>query len=596
MKKNNYRRTFSANILLSESLSEVVSHLPPVDVIEKLKGEANYYGASSEVARQLGSVEQSASGARWEHGWKHGAVSTAEHIGGYQLKKRKSLHLVSTQKHEAILRSEGFSNVHAVGLPYLYADQPKLKRRKGSLLVCPGHTSTYSDQDWSKNAEEYAERIVEIKEGFSDVLVCLSANCIEREQWVHEFEAKGIPWVMGAWIYDRNALRRMRCLFSQFEFVTTNCVGSHIVYSSYEGCKISIWGWQDLYRPEDFINEPIYKDKEDFLADSLSWGTQAWMRAHYGQLFHESPQDAVVLKDWAAQQLGEAYKKPVEELADLFGWARSSRASSSAIEIDEFVDFSSSTTAKGKLERCLEFLRGDTRARLAKLDPSQSGIVSLEGIAFRCHAVGSLLRALDRLSRLYQWSRAHSKSINRAIFVGGSELELICCLRNCPGLELSYIGSNSIQADLLEANLVRFGYQKVDILRELPDLESRYCEHPSDLIEVDTGPLLPVLVQTKSLSERLNAQATNFLYVDLDLTSCQVVESSLAQSASVNFIWMHSRRLVPEDSTLVRLIESMKRWGFEFDDLSRSSIHGDGPSQYVYSAIRSQPSEASLGG
>jgi hypothetical protein len=184
MEEDNNRQTFSSNVLLSESLSEIVSQLPPVDCIWKLKGEANYYGASSEIARQIGSLEQCAPGVRWEHGWKYGAVSTAEHIGGYQKKKSKSLHLVSNSKHEAILRTEGFSNVHAVGLPYLYADKPNLVRRKGSLLVCPGHTSTYSDQDWSKPAEEYADCIAEIKEGYSDVLVCLSADCIDREQWV----------------------------------------------------------------------------------------------------------------------------------------------------------------------------------------------------------------------------------------------------------------------------------------------------------------------------------------------------------------------------------------------------------------------------
>ncbi len=587
MKKDNYRRTFSSNVLLSKSLKEVVSQLPPVDYIGKLKGEANYYGASSEIARQVDSLEQCASGARWEHGWKYGEVSTAEHIGGYSKKKSKSLHLVSNQAHEAILRAEGFSNVHAVGLPYLYGDEPNLVRRKGSLLVCPGHTSTYSDQDWSKLAEEYAKRISEIKEGFSDVLVCLSANCIEREQWVHEFEDKGIPWVMGAWIYDRNALSRMRCLFSQFEFVTTNCVGSHIVYSSYEGGKTSIWGWQDLYSREEWRNDPSYKDKEDLLDEDLKWGTQSWMREHYEQLFHEAPQDAIVLKDWAAQQLGQNFKKPAEEVADLFGWTRSNRASSSVIPIDEFVVFSSSQ-AKGRLARCFQFLRGDTLTRLGKLNQSQTCIVSLEGIALRCYTVRELLSALDRVSSFDQWLREHPESIDVALFIGGSELELICCLRNCPRLALNYLGSNSIQADLLEANLDRFGYKEVEIIRELPDVVSGYCEHPSDAMDVREGPILPVLVKTSALSERLNAQATNFLYVDLDLTSCQIIESSLAVSPSVNFMWMHTSRLEPEDPSLVRLIESMKSRGFEFGDVSLSGIRTADSNQHVFSAIRSK--------
>ncbi|MFT5622264.1 MAG: hypothetical protein ACI9FZ_000184 [Bacteroidia bacterium] len=586
MKKGNYLRTFSPDVLLSESLSEIVSQLPAVDYIGKLRGEANFYGASSEIARQAGLFEQCAPGARWEHGWKYGAVSTAEHIGGYSKKKSKSLHLVSTQKHEAILRAEGFSNVHAVGLPYLYADKPNLVRRKGSLLVCPGHTSTYSDQDWSKLAEEYAERISEIKEGFSDVLVCLSANCIEREQWIHEFDAKGIPWVMGAWIYDRNALRRMRCLFSQFEYVTTNCVGSHIVYSSYEGCKTSIWGWQDLYSPEHYANEPIYKGQEVFLNESLKWGTQSWVRGHYGQLFYDDPKDATLLNDWAAYQLGEDCKRPAEEVADLFGWASSSKITSSVMPIDRLVDFSCAKT-NDVLEQCLKFLRFDARTRLGKLNQSEGGIASFEGTAFRYLTARELLSALDRVSVLDQWVREHSESIDVAVFIGGSEVELICCLRNCPKLNVTYIGSNSIQSDLMEINLNRFGYQEVGIIRELPDVVSGYCEHSSDVKTIGEGPILPVLVKTSALSERLNTQAANFLYVDLDLTSCQIVESILAAAPSVNFIWMYTSRSEVEDPSLLRLIEHIKNAGFEFDDIKLSGNRSVSSAQHVFSAVRS---------
>jgi hypothetical protein len=585
MNQENHRPTLSQNILLSDSLIEIVSKLPPVDYIRKLQGEANYYGASSTIARQVGLLERCAPGARWEHGWKYGAVSTAEHIGGYHKKKRKSLHLVSNQKHEAIMRAEGFLNVHAVGLPYLYADKPNLVRRKGSLLVCPGHTSTYSDQDWSKLAEEYAERISEIKEGFSDVLVCLSANCIEREQWIHEFDAKGISWVMGAWIYDRNALRRMRCLFSQFEYVTTNCVGSHIVYSSYEGCKTSIWGWQDLYSQEHYANEPIYKGQEAFLNESLKWGTQSWMREHYRQLFYDDPKDATLLNYWAADQLGGSFKRPVEEVANLFGWASSNKVTTSVMPIDQLIDFSCSR-AKGAWERCLQFLRGDTRTRLGKLNQSEGGIASFEGITFRYLTAQGLLAALDRLPVLDKWLREHSESIGEAVFIGGSEIELFCCLRICLELDVHYIGSNSIQADLLEANLNRLGYHEVVIVRELPDVVSGYCEHSSDVKAIGEGPTLSVLVKTSALSQRLNVKSAKFLYVDLDLTSCQIVESGLAAAPSVNFVWMHTSRLELEDLSLARLIESMKNAGFEFDDIqltdSRSSISG----QHVFSAVR----------
>ena len=585
MKKTVFRPTFSQKVLLNKSLSEIVSLLPHVDYVRKLPGEANFYGAASQIAHQTGSLELCAPGARWEHGWKYGAMTTAEHIGGYNKKKRKSLHLVSNQNHESILRAEGFLNVHAVGLPYLYAPKPNLERRKRSLLVCPGHTSTYSDQDWSKVAEEYAGWIAEIQNDFSDVLVCLSANCIEREQWIHEFEAQGIPWVMGAWIHDRNALRRMRILFSQFEFVTTNCVGSHIVYSSFEGCKTSIWGWQDLYKPEGFANEPIYKGKEAFLSESLLWGTQSWMREHYGQLFYSHPKDATSLKEWAAEQLGEPYQRPAKDVANLFAWPRSKDPTLKVIPIDQLVGFSGSLPARFG-ERFLQFFRGDTRARLEKLNQSEGGLASFEGTVFRYQTVHRLLRVLDRVPALDNWILEHGGAIKKAVFIGGSEIEVICCLRRCAQLDVGYVGSNSIQTELFEANLDRFGYKHIEIVRALPDDVDGYRESPSDTTNTTAGHLLPVLAKTFSLGKWLHAQSADFVYVDLDLTSCQIVESSIASAPSVSCIWMHTNCLDVKDPSLVRLIDYLTVAGFDLSSVRSLANESTGINQNVFCASR----------
>ena len=51
-----------------------------------------------------------------------------------------------------------------------------------------------------------------------------------------------IPWITGAWLNDINALQRIRNLFSQFDYLITNSVGSHIPYAGYCGCKILMLG------------------------------------------------------------------------------------------------------------------------------------------------------------------------------------------------------------------------------------------------------------------------------------------------------------------------------------------------------------------
>ena len=59
----------------------------------------------------------------------------------------------------------------------------------------------------------------------------LNSKLYRTNQWIEAFEAYDIPWIMGASIYDRNALARMRSLFGGFEYVTSNMIGSHLVYA-----------------------------------------------------------------------------------------------------------------------------------------------------------------------------------------------------------------------------------------------------------------------------------------------------------------------------------------------------------------------------
>ena len=299
------------------SLRQILEDLPEFAPLDALLCEASYYGASSEISRQLGLPHEQALFGNWEHGWKAKIISMPPEVGNYT--DKDSLCLVGSKNSAEVLRDNGFLNVHEVGLPYLYAPDPKVGRIPKSLLVCPAHTSTFSKADWSAFAQQYAEKIAELRDDFATVLVCLSSNCIERGQWIKEFEAQGIPWIMGASIHDRNALRRMRALFAHFEYMTTNHMGSHVVYASYEGCKPSIYNWQSIYTKDDLQTEPLYQKHPEVLANK-SLNNRDFFHSKYPELFCDHPQNAENRKDWAAEQMGEHFRRPLSEIAELLVW------------------------------------------------------------------------------------------------------------------------------------------------------------------------------------------------------------------------------------------------------------------------------------
>ena len=136
----------------------------------------------------------------------------------------------------------GYRNVEAIGLPFIYVPSPGLKRVNGSLLVMPGHSLAGMSVS---NRSEFAAYAAEVKQearNFPHVTVCLHPSCLKSGFWVREFEALGFTVIEGARTHDLNALFRMKSIFEQYEFVTTNVWGSHVAYALASGCKVSIYG------------------------------------------------------------------------------------------------------------------------------------------------------------------------------------------------------------------------------------------------------------------------------------------------------------------------------------------------------------------
>ena len=127
----------------------------------------------------------------------------------------------------------------------------------------PAHSSEDTTSEWK--FEEYAEEMARIRASFSEVWVCIHPSCWEHGYWVDAFKKRGFPLVQGALYTDRNALERLARLFSSFEYVTTNTMGSHIAYAAYWGAKVSLYGsYADLENAN-------YNNVEEYQAMLKAW-------------------------------------------------------------------------------------------------------------------------------------------------------------------------------------------------------------------------------------------------------------------------------------------------------------------------------------
>jgi FkbM family methyltransferase len=289
-------------------------------------GSSGVYGAADVAAAYCGfkHVPDHLRGY-WQHGWtaSYRMPIPPDLILGTS-PSADEYYWVARNDEEEHLRSAGFPHVAAIGMPLVYLPPRSIHRRLNSLLVMPAHNLDYVTCSWK--FDEYADAIAAIRHEFSEVVVCVSPSCWRNGYWVDAFRARGFRLVAGAGHSDRNALERIRYLLSSFEYMVTNCFGSHLAYASYFGAKPSVYGPYATRRAEDLANDPVLRRDPRLLPVSLKSFSEEELRRHHPQLFCH-PRDARADVEWARFELGEANKVSPRKMRSLFGWTASARMS-----------------------------------------------------------------------------------------------------------------------------------------------------------------------------------------------------------------------------------------------------------------------------
>ncbi len=307
---------------LRAALGGLEDVLPPIVFTPREGGEVDFYGASDRIAAQLGLDRPLFTGSKasWTHGW-------SGQLGPLTLPRllvedcyRHGVNLVDMETTAEFLRGHGYNSV-AVGAPFIYADEATPPARlPSSVLVFPPHSTTYSGMNATADVLPYVEQVVELKSRFKTVVASIGGSDVLKGNWIRAFEAAGIPWVCGAWVFDRNGLVRMQRLMRSFEFVTTNIMGSHVAYAAYCGCRVVFHGENKELTYDDVLAHPFYRANPELTVNmhDLMFNL-AKRRERYPFLF-EGFDAAPDLAAWGREQLGAANRKPAREIAAHLGW------------------------------------------------------------------------------------------------------------------------------------------------------------------------------------------------------------------------------------------------------------------------------------
>lgn len=296
-------------------------------------GYSYYYGAANVAAEYCGLKRLPLSFRGW---WMHGWAPT-----WYQIHPILLLHVpaesrklwpfwVARQDEVEFLASHGIAQAEAIGLPMAYLPESNLPRLPNSLLVMPVHSLDYTQHQWA--FDDYADAIAAIRDQFDDVLVCVHPSCRKHGYWEPQFRKRGFEVIEGTQIYDRNGLKRVHALVSQFEYVTTNGFGSHIAYAAAWGAKVSIHGPYARYTAQDYANDPFFLAHPYALEPLIEAKSEANLRRLWPHLFVH-PRQATDQTAWGRHEIGYDCRRSPQELRQLFGWNSTLREVSAAIRL-----------------------------------------------------------------------------------------------------------------------------------------------------------------------------------------------------------------------------------------------------------------------
>lgn len=262
-------------------------------------------------------------GNTYQHGW-HGKDKNLHPeivIGtnGRESNNKNRLQLVYRIDQEIYLKANGFKNVCAIGCPLVYLPKiDPIKRIKKSALIVPMHTEPGSidriDED------KFCEDIGRLTSQFENICFLLHKNCVESGLWIKTLEKYKFRYVFGAGHYDETSYFRLAEIFSKYEWIISNYLGSHVPFSAFFGAKVCLIPCYHEIKNDNYKNTPFYLGLDDNVKNVYeSMCKKSYVENFYPFLFNNCISD-FDFQGWANDELGLKCKKTKKEIKKILGW------------------------------------------------------------------------------------------------------------------------------------------------------------------------------------------------------------------------------------------------------------------------------------
>jgi hypothetical protein len=301
-----------------------IIELPEYRRINLVSG-VDRYGFSSLLAERLGVFWPRRSFANWQHGWIWWGASSHEELMMDESLKDESRFIVSKSSECEVLKSVGFNNVWVGGLPFAYTEPSKSVRVSGSLLAMPMHSAEQSPKSTShklaKSLINYLDYLESMKQHFSSIWTSIYYLDYSAEL-LYEISRRGLFYIEGARPDDANSLRRVRTMMDTFEFVTSNSIGSHVIYAMFSGCKVSIGGPEVPVAESDFeLDNRERRYSKKYIEDSIYYLSKEYLINKFPFILANNPINGFQSEEFAREEIGFYNRLTNEDIFNALQWS-----------------------------------------------------------------------------------------------------------------------------------------------------------------------------------------------------------------------------------------------------------------------------------
>jgi len=268
----------------------------------------SYYGFNRILAEYAGLSAPPPIFGYLQHGWHHGWPPWFDDELHFSRLPKWIPKLMWSQADVETIERAGVTNARAVGSPFLYLlrmHPPAPPPGDGSLLCFPFHASEIGAHatSWSEYAEYLRER-----SGGGRVTICLHYMEYAQSELRSMFEGLGFEVTTNGTLHDPAFLRRLATLIECHDAVTTNRLGTAIVYAGAVGRPIDLGG-PLAGLTVDSHGRPLDTERERM---------EAYQRERYPELV--GGLDGPAARRLALAELGEADMLQPDRLCDALGW------------------------------------------------------------------------------------------------------------------------------------------------------------------------------------------------------------------------------------------------------------------------------------